>query len=200
MEDEEARQALKDCGIGTPATRAAIIETLLKREYLVRVKKSLMPTEKGLALYSIVKGMDIADVEMTGRWESELAEIEKGRTPHEAFLRDIEDYTRKITTELLACDKIFGHKASGCACPKCGTGTMQFYGKVVRCDNPDCALPVFRQIAGRTLTTGVLSGFKSKQGKPFSAAVAFDADFNTKFIFPEAKGTRKSTNMKGRRK
>ena len=212
VEDEEARQALKDCGIGTPATRAAIIETLLKREYMVRVKKSLVPTEKGLALYSIVKEMDIADVEMTGRWESELAEIEKGRTPHEAFLRDIEGYTRKITTELLACDKIFGHKASGYACPKCGTGTMQFYGKVVRCDNPDCALPVFRQIAGRTLTdtemtdllangkTGVLSGFKSKQGKPFSAAVAFDADFNTKFIFPEAKGTRKSTNMKGRRK
>ena len=212
VEDEEARQALKDCGIGTPATRAAIIETLLRREYMVRVKKSLVPTEKGLALYSIVKEIDIADVEMTGRWESELAEIEKGRTPHEAFLRDIEGYTRKITTELLACDKIFGHKASGCACPKCGTGTMQFYGKVVRCDNPDCALPVFRQIAGRTLTdtemtdllangkTGVLSGFKSKQGKPFSAAVAFDADFNTKFIFPEAKGTRKSTNMKGRRK
>ena len=212
VEDEEARQALKDCGIGTPATRAAIIETLLGREYMVRVKKSLVPTEKGLALYSIVKEMDIADVEMTGRWESELAEIEKGRTPHEAFLRDIEGYTRKITTELLACDKIFGHKASGYACPKCGTGTMQFYGKVVRCDNPDCALPVFRQIAGRTLTdtemtdllangkTGVLSGFKSKQGKPFSAAVAFDADFNTKFIFPEAKGTRKSTNMKGRRK
>ena len=212
VEDEEARQALKDCGIGTPATRAAIIETLLRREYMVRVKKSLVPTEKGLALYSIAKEMDIADVEMTGRWESELAEIEKGRTPHEAFLRDIEGYTRKITTELLACDKIFGHKASGCACPKCGTGTMQFYGKVVRCDNPDCALPVFRQIAGRTLTdtemtdllangkTGVLSGFKSKQGKPFSAAVAFDADFNTKFIFPEAKGTRKSTNMKGRRK
>lgn len=212
VEDEEARQALKDCGIGTPATRAAIIETLLKREYMIRVKKSLVPTEKGLALYSIVKGMDIADVEMTGRWEAELAKIEKGETPHEAFLRDIEGYTRKITTELLACDKIFGHKASGCACPKCGTGTMQFYGKVVRCDNPDCALPVFRQIAGRTLTdaemtdlltkgkTGVLGGFKSKQGKPFSAAVAFDADFNTKFVFPENKSARKSTNRKGVRK
>lgn len=212
VEDEEARQALKDCGIGTPATRAAIIETLLRREYMVRVKKSLVPTEKGLALYSIVKGMDIADVEMTGRWESELAEIEKGRTPHEAFLRDIEGYTRKITTELLTCDKIFGHKASGCACPKCGTGTMQFYGKVVRCDNPDCALPVFRQIAGRTLTdtemndllakgrTGVLSGFKSKQGKPFSAAVAFDADFNTKFVFPETNSARKSANKRGGRK
>ncbi len=212
MEDEEARQALKDCGIGTPATRAAIIETLLRREYMVRVKKSLVPTEKGLALYSIVKDMDIADVEMTGRWEAELAKIEKEETPHEAFIRDIEGYTRKITTELLACDKIFGHKASGCACPKCGTGTMQFYGKVVRCDNPDCALPVFRQIAGRTLTdtemndllangkTSVLGGFKSKQGKPFSAIVTFDADFNTKFVFPEAKSVKKSTNRKGGRK
>ena len=212
MEDEEVRQALKDCGIGTPATRAAIIETLLKREYMARVKKSLVPTEKGLALYSIVKDMDIADVEMTGRWEAELAKIEKEETPHEAFIRDIEGYTRKITTELLACDKIFGHKASGCACPKCGTGTMQFYGKVVRCDNPDCTLPVFRQIAGRTLTdtemndllangkTSVLGGFKSKQGKPFSAIVTFDADFNTKFVFPEAKSVKKSTNRKGGRK
>ena len=212
VEDEEARQALKDCGIGTPATRAAIIETLLKREYMVRVKKSLVPTEKGLALYSIVKDMDISNVEMTGKWEAELAEIEKGKTPHEAFMRGIESYTRKITTDLLACDRIFGHKASGCACPKCGKGTMQFYGKVVRCDNLDCALPVFRQIAGKTLTDGemtdllakgkteVLSGFRSRQGKPFSAAVAFDADFNTNFIFPEAKGARKGTNMKGKRK
>ena len=212
VEDEEVRQALKGCGIGTPATRAAIIETLLKREYMVRVKKSLVPTEKGLALYSIVKDMDIADVEMTGQWEAELADIEKGKTPHEAFMRDIESYTRKITTDLLACDRIFGHKASGCACPKCGKGMMQFYGKVVRCDNPDCALPVFRQIAGKTLTDGemtdllakgkteVLGGFKSRQGKPFSAAVAFDADFNTNFIFPEAKGARKGTNMKGKRK
>ena len=149
---------------------------------------------------------------MTGRWEAELAEIEKGRMPHEAFIRDIEGYTRKITTELLASDKLFGHKASGCACPKCGTGTMQFYGKVVRCDNPDCALPVFRQMAGRTLTdaemndllakgkTGVLSGFKSKQGKPFSAMVTFDADFNTKFVFPEVKSVKKSTYRKGERK
>lgn len=212
VEDEEVRQTLKDCGIGTPATRAAIIETLLKREYMVRVKKSLVPTEKGLALYSIVKGMDIADVEMTGRWEAELAEIEKGRTPHEAFIRDIESYTRKITTELLASDKLFGHKASGCACPKCGTGTMQFYGKVVRCDNPGCALPVFRQIAGKTLTdgetadllakgkTGVLSGFRSRQGKAFSAMVTFEADFNTKFVFPETKSVKKSTNRKGGKK
>lgn len=199
IEDETMRQAMKDCGIGTPATRAAIIETLLRREYIVRSKKILVPTEKGLALYSIVKGMDIANVEMTGEWEATLAKIERGELPSEVFMRDIETYTRKITTELLACDKIFGHKDSGCSCPKCGAGHMQFYGKVVRCDNAACGLPLFRQIAGKTLSdtdmtalitngrTELLSGFKSKQGKPFSAVVAFDGEFNTVFEFPDEK-------------
>lgn len=199
IEDETMRQAMKDCGIGTPATRAAIIETLLRREYIVRSKKILVPTEKGLALYSIVKGMDIANVEMTGEWEATLAKIERGELPAEVFMRDIETYTRKITTELLACDKIFGHKDSGCSCPKCGAGRMQFYGKVVRCHNAACGLPLFRQIAGKTLSdtdmtalitngrTELLNGFKSKQGKPFSAVVAFDGEFNTVFEFPDEK-------------
>ena len=209
VEDEEMRQAMKDCGIGTPATRAAIIETLLEREYIVRSKKFLAPTEKGLALYSIVKGMNIANVEMTGEWEAALAKIERGELPAEAFMRDIEAYTRKITTELLACDKLFGHKDSGCCCPKCGNGNMQFYGKVVRCDNADCGLPVFRQIAGKTLSdtemtdllkngqTGLLNGFRNKQGKPFSAIVAFDGDFNTVFEFPKEK---KKTGKTGRKR
>ena len=209
VEDEDMRQAMKDCGIGTPATRAAIIETLLKREYIVRSKKILVPTEKGLALYSIVKNMNIANVEMTGEWEAALAKIERGELPAEAFMRDIEAYTHKITTELLACDKIFGHKDSGCCCPKCGNGNMQFYGKVVRCDNTECGLPVFRQIAGKTLSdtemtdllkngqTKLLNGFRSKQGKPFSAIVAFDGEFNTVFEFPEEK---KKTGKMGRKR
>ena len=208
VEDEVMRQAMKDCGIGTPATRAAIIETLLKREYIVRSKKSLVPTEKGLALYSIVRGMDIANVEMTGQWEAALAKIEHGELPAEAFMRDIEAYTRKITTELLACDKIFGHKDSGISCPKCGDGRMQFFGRVVRCDNTNCGLPVFRQIAGKTLSdtemadllkngqTGLLNGFRNKQGKPFSAVVAFDGDFNTVFEFPETKNKSDKTGRK----
>lgn len=208
VEDEVMRQAMKDCGIGTPATRAAIIETLLKREYIVRSKKSLVPTEKGLALYSIVRGMDIANVEMTGQWEAALAKIEHGELPAEAFMRDIEAYTRKITTELLACDKIFGHKDSGISCPKCGDGRMQFFGRVMRCDNTNCGLPVFRQIAGKTLSdtemadllkngqTGLLNGFRNKQGKPFSAVVAFDGDFNTVFEFPEKKNKSDKTGRK----
>ncbi len=140
IEDEAMRQAMKDCGIGTPATRAAIIETLFKRGYMERCKKSLVPTEKGLALYSVVKTMRIADVAMTGEWEKELARIERGELSAETFSKEIEAYTREITSELLSCDKLFSHKDSGCACPKCGTGRMQFYGKVVRCDNAECGL------------------------------------------------------------
>ena len=98
IEDDALRQALKDCGIGTPATRAAIIETLFKRGYMERCKKSLVPTEKGLALYSVVKTMRIADVALTGEWEKELARIERGEVPADTFRKEIEAYTREITS------------------------------------------------------------------------------------------------------
>ena len=206
--DETMRQAMKDCGIGTPATRAAIIETLLRREYMVRQQKKLVPTEKGLALHSVVKNMAIANVKMTGRWEAELAKIERGEASADEFTHDIEVYTREIMAELLGCDKLFSHKESGCQCPKCKQGTMQFFGKVVRCSNKECGMPVFKQVAGKLLSnaditdlltkgkTKTLNGFTSKQGKPFSAAIAFDENFNTKFVFAERKTAEKRGNMK----
>ena len=208
IEDDTMRQAMKDNGIGTPATRAAIIETLLKREYMVRQQKKLVPTEKGLALHSVVKNMAIANVEMTGKWEAELAKIERGEASADGFTHSIEGYTREITAELLGCDRLFSHKDSGCQCPKCKQGTMQFFGKVVRCRNKECGMPVFKQVAGKLLTdaditdlltkgkTRTLNGFTSKQGKPFSAAIAFDEDFNTKFVFAERKTAEKRGNVK----
>ncbi len=123
IEDDTMRQAMKDSGIGTPATRAAIIETLLKREYMVRQQKKLVPTEKGLALHSVVKNMAIANVEMTGKWEAELAKIERGEASADGFTHSIEGYTREITAELLGCDRLFSHKDSGCQCPKCVANT-----------------------------------------------------------------------------
>lgn len=206
--DDTMRQAMKDSGIGTPATRAAIIETLLKREYMVRQQKKLVPTEKGLALHSVVKNMAIANVEMTGKWEAELAKIERGEASADGFTHSIEGYTREITAELLGCDRLFSHKDSGCQCPKCKQGIMQFFGKVVRCSNKECGMPVFKQVAGKLLTdaditdlltkgkTRTLNGFTSKQGKPFSAAIAFDENFNTKFVFAERKTAEKRGNVK----
>ena len=208
IEDDTMRQAMKDSGIGTPATRAAIIETLLKREYMVRQQKKLVPTEKGLALHSVVKNMAIANVEMTGKWEAELAKIERGEASADGFTHSIEGYTREITAELLGCERLFSHKDSGCQCPKCKQGTMQFFGKVVRCSNKECGMPVFKQVAGKLLTdaditdlltkgkTRTLNGFTSKQGKSFSAAIAFDENFNTKFVFAEHKTAEKRGNVK----
>ena len=208
IEDDTMRQAMKDSGIGTPATRAAIIETLLKREYMMRQQKKLVPTEKGLALHSVVKDMAIANVEMTGKWEAELAKIERGEASADGFTHSIEGYTREITAELLGCDRLFSHKDSGCQCPKCKQGIMQFFGKVVRCSNKECGMPVFKQVAGKLLTdaditdlltkgkTRTLNGFTSKQGKPFSAAIAFDENFNTKFVFAERKTAEKRGNVK----
>ena len=208
IEDDTMRQAMKDSGIGTPATRAAIIETLLKREYMVRQQKKLVPTEKGLALHSVVKNMAIANVVMTGKWEAELAKIERGEASADGFTHSIEGYTREITAELLGCDRLFSHKDSGCQCPKCKQGTMQFFGKVVRCSYKECGMPVFKQVAGKLLTdaditdlltkgkTRTLNGFTSKQGKSFSAAIAFDENFNTKFVFAERKTAEKRGNVK----
>ena len=197
--DGEVSEALKDCGIGTPATRAAIIETLINREYIIRLNKQLIPTEKGLFIYDLLKDKQITDVAMTGRWEQTLARIERGEYNAEDFRKSIEDYTGSIVHELLSLEDKFEHGGIGIPCPKCGKGTMQFYKKVVKCDNPACDCHVFREKAGKELTdaqlkvlltegrTGFIKGFKSKQGNSFDAVLRLNDQFETEFSFPERK-------------
>ena len=204
IDDEELAQAIKDCGIGTPATRASIIETLIRREYMIRLNKQLIPTEKGLFIYDLLKDKQIADVAMTGQWEQTLAKIERGETRDDDFRKGIKDYTASIVQELLALENKFEHSGIGIPCPKCGKGTMQFYKKVVKCDNPVCDCHVFREKAGKELTndqlkslltdgkTGIIKGFKSKQGNSFDAVVTLNRDtFQTEFSFPERKSQAK---------
>lgn len=197
--DAEVSEALKDCGIGTPATRANIIETLINREYIIRLNKQLIPTEKGLFIYDLLKDKQIADVAMTGRWEQTLARIERGEYNAEDFRKSIEDYTGSIVHELLSLEDRFEHSGIGIPCPKCGKGTMQFYKKVVKCDNPACDCHVFREKAGKELAdaqlkvlltkgrTGLIKGFKSKQGNSFDAVLRLNDQFETEFSFPERK-------------
>ncbi|XHR92113.1 DNA topoisomerase [Mucilaginibacter sp. UC70_90] len=104
IDDEELRYAMKDSGLGTPATRAAIIETLLKRNYIIREKKNLVPTTTGIAVYEVVKNQQIAQAELTGTWEKRLEEIRSGASVTE-FQNEIKTYTRAITSELLAQGK-----------------------------------------------------------------------------------------------
>jgi len=207
--DEELAQAIKDCGIGTPATRANIIETLIAREYMIRLNKQLIPTEKGLFIYELLKDRQIADVAMTGQWEQSLARIEHGEYNPDDFRKGIEDYTGSIVQELLSLEARFEHSGIGIPCPKCGKGTMQFYKKVVKCGNPACDCHVFREKAGKELTndqlkalltdgkTGIIKGFKSKQGNSFDAVVTLNREtFQTEFSFPERKKSAKKGNSR----
>ena len=100
IDDEELRYAMKESGLGTPATRASIIETLLKRNYILREKKNLVPTETGLSVYQVVKNQQIAQAELTGTWEKRLEEIRTGASVA-TFQEEIKTYTRAITQELL---------------------------------------------------------------------------------------------------
>ncbi|KLT66834.1 DNA topoisomerase III [Pedobacter sp. BMA] len=100
IEDEELRYAMKDSGLGTPATRASIIETLITREYITREKRNLVPTVKGLAVYEVVKDKQIAQAELTGQWEKRLEEIRSGSSVKD-FKSEITEYTKTITHELL---------------------------------------------------------------------------------------------------
>lgn len=202
VENEEEREAMKESGIGTPATRAAIIETLFSRDYIRRDKKSLVPTEKGLVVFDVVKDKKIADVSMTGNWENALAKIETGEMEAGTFGRAIEVYTRQITSELLGMQLSIA-SGNACPCPKCKTGHMQFYSKVVKCNNENCGLPIFRNKSDKTLTdaqitdlltkgkTSIIKGFKSKEGKVFDASLAFDDEFRVVFVFAEKKSSSK---------
>ncbi len=111
IEDEELRYAMKDSGLGTPATRASIIETLITREYIKREKRNLVPTDKGLAVYDVVKDQMIAQAELTGQWEKRLEEIRSGASVTE-FKEEIMVYTRTITEQLLACGLSISEKVS----------------------------------------------------------------------------------------
>lgn len=149
--DDEAKEAMKDSGIGTPATRASIITTLVGRDYIARSGKSIIPTEKGMCLYEAVKDMRVADVELTGSWEKALAQIEGHTLDPETFMCSIRDYTRKATDEILRLNfqtmpgKVF-------TCPKCKTGKIIIRSKVAKCDHDGCGLLVFRRILNKELT------------------------------------------------
>lgn len=145
------KASLKDAGIGASATRAAIIETLFARQYIVREKRNIIPTEKGLAVYRIVKDKKIADAEMTGMWETALAKIEAGCMDADTFRKGIEVYAAQITAELLSVQlSIAGGET--CPCPKCGSGRILFYPKVAKCSNVDCTLTIFRNKCDKQLT------------------------------------------------
>lgn len=199
VEDAESKKAMAECGIGTPATRANIIETLILRGYIRRDKKSIIPTEKGLVVYEIVKDKKIANAEMTGSWELALAAIEAGQMPPEKFAQGINSYVGTICEELLSlAPKQKSYPTY--RCPKCGSESVGIYTKVAKCRHEGCDFRVFREVCGTLLTedyirdllttgrTPILKGLTSKAGKKFNARLVLNEDYTTSFEFENRKG------------
>jgi len=198
VEDAESKKAMAECGIGTPATRANIIETLILRDYIQRDKKAIIPTEKGLAVYEIVKDKKIANAEMTGSWELALAAIEAGRMPSERFAQGINSYVGTICEELLSLSS--EQKSYPVyRCPKCGQQSVGIYAKVAKCRHETCGFHVFREVCGILLSednirdlissgrTPILKGLTSKAGKQFNARLVLKDDYTTIFEFEQNK-------------
>jgi DNA topoisomerase-3 len=209
---EGEKRAVAAPGIGTPSTRAGIIETLFRRGYMERDRRNLIPTTKGLQLYHAVRSLRIADAALTGEWEGKLSEIEKNLSFREAFMDEIREYTRKVVDEISSVEIPVNDRKL--PCPKCKSGAVVIYGKVAKCNNASCNLTVFKSVWGKNLTdnqlagllkngkTEVIKGFKSKQGNSFDASLKFADDFSITFEFAKAATTGKTgkapkTNRKG---
>ncbi|WP_080779248.1 type IA DNA topoisomerase [Chryseobacterium phocaeense] len=202
IENEDERKALQNIGIGTPATRAAIIETLFTRNYIQREKKSLIPTEKGLQVYELVKDRKIADVAMTAEWELALQKIENNETDAEAFQKEMETYASSITNELLQAS-IAQNNLPKLVCPKCKSQQLIIRDKIVKCPDEVCNWVQFRNVCGVQIgladienlvnkkKTSLIKGMKSKAGKKFDAYIVLNEDCKTSFEFAKNKSYKK---------
>lgn len=202
IENEDERKALQNIGIGTPATRASIIETLFTRNYIQREKKSLIPTEKGLQVYELVKDRKIADVAMTVEWELALQKIENNEADARVFLREMETYAKSITEELLQTS-IATENLPKLDCPKCKNQQLIIRDKIVKCSDDNCNWVQFRNVCGIHISiaditslvqngkTSLIKGMKSKAGKKFDAYIVLNENSESSFEFEKRKKYKK---------
>jgi DNA topoisomerase-3 len=198
VEDEELRDAMKEKGLGTPATRAAIIETLIAAYYLVRQGKELQPTAKAIQTISLLKNAvpELTSPEMTGEWEFRLRAIEHRQLTRDGFMRDIRALTREIVGKARQFhpDEPVSDREPFGRCPKCRQPVVERF-KSFTCTNAACDFTVWKTIAGRLLgreefetllrdrQAGPFGGFRSKKGKRFNAVLKLSPDNRVEFDF-----------------
>ena len=209
IEEEELREAMKERGLGTPATRAETIETLVRRDYVERIAKELAPTPKGMQVITMLEEHPLTSAELTGDWEKRLADIEHGNGDRSAFMDGIENFARATVERIAVLDreKLRPERAELGLCPRCGAVTGEIIRENSRAygctswkgrEEPGCGFVIWKQVAGRTLTPeiarqlidegrtrDVLSGFRSKNKKPFRARLVLGEDGKIEFEFPE---------------
>jgi DNA topoisomerase-3 len=201
--NEDERKILSSIGIGTPATRAAIIETLFSRDYIKREKKTLVPTDKGMKVYELLKDKKIADVAMTAEWELALQKIENKEAEAGPFQKEMEAFSTTITRELLSA-VIENDNLPKLICPKCKKQTLLIRDKIVKCPDEVCGWIQFRNVCGVPVSikdieslinkrkTPLIKGMKSKAGNKFDAFIVLSENGETSFEF-EKSGKNKRT-------
>ncbi|MEI8233489.1 MAG: DNA topoisomerase III [Verrucomicrobiota bacterium] len=198
VDDEELREAMSARGLGTPATRAAVIEGLVYQEYILRQGRELMATQKGISLITGLRGIGVETLtrpEMTGEWEFKLKQMEQSALPREEFMRQI----RELTVQIVEKIRNGGEPPEGAfenldaACPKCGAHPLKQDYRTYRC--AQCDYVFWKTLAGREFSPeevqtllrdrkiGPLEGFRSKMGRAFKAALLLDEEHKAKFEF-----------------
>ncbi len=196
IENEELAEAMKDRGLGTPATQAGIIETLKKRGFIEAQKNYLVSTTRGREVIALMDEK-VKSPEMTGEWEYKLSQVEKGVLAPAEFRDGIVEYVKQLFADLHArygCQFERETVTESIPCPKCGSALdVAPWGYV--CPKPECGFRFGHTVAGKMLahaeikkllageTVGPVSGFKSKKGTEFSAKLSVDKDFNIQFEF-----------------
>ena len=198
IEDEELREAMSEKGLGTPATRATIIEGLIWEKYITRNGRELQPMAKAFSLITLLRGLAIPQLcspELTGEWEFKLNLMARGKLKRDEFMKEIADATRDIVAKAKSheSDTVPGDYGKlNVPCPKCGGEILENYKKF-QCQKCDFAL--WKIVASRQLeiseveeliskgVVGPLQGFRSKQGFPFAAIIKMNAEFKPEFDF-----------------
>ncbi|MDO5056853.1 MAG: DNA topoisomerase III [Lautropia sp.] len=198
VDDDELREAMAGKGLGTPATRAAIIEGLITERYLVREGREIIPTAKAFQLLTLLRGLGIAALsmpELTGEWEYKLSQLEKGQLNRELFMSDIAAMTREIVEKArnYEADTVPGDYAVlQTPCPACGGVIKENYKRFActQCEFSITKIPGGRQFELPEVETllserviGPLTGFRSKMGRPFSAILKISSENKLEFDF-----------------
>lgn len=207
IDDDELREAMQEKGLGTPATRAAIIEGLLTEKYMLREGREIIPTAKAFQLMTLLRGLEVEELcraDLTGEWEYKLSQMEKGQLSREAFMAEIAAMTERMVKKAKEYDRdtIPGDYATlQSPCPNCGGVVKENYRRyacVGKAGGEGCGFSFGKSPAGRTFETaeaeqllrdkkiGPLEGFRSKAGWPFTSEIVIkydDAAHNYKLEF-----------------
>ncbi|KRC29151.1 DNA topoisomerase III [Acidovorax sp. Root219] len=221
IDDEELREAMQEKGLGTPATRAAIIEGLLTEKYMLREGREMIPTAKAFQLMTLLRGLEVEELcraDLTGEWEFKLSQMEKGQLSRESFMADIAAMTERMVKKAKEYDRdtIPGDYATlTTPCPNCGGVVKENYRRFACVGKPGtepCGFSFGKSPAGRTFETaeaeallrdkkiGPLEGFRSKAGWPFTSEIVIKYDdeahnYKLEFDFGDDKNAEESGEL-----